>query len=450
MHDIFGEEARWHDFVREQIAGIASSHGFDRIETPVLEQEEVFAKGVGAGTDIVEKELYTLRTKGGDKLALRPEATAAVVRAYVEHGMKSLPQPVRFWYASPMFRHDRPQRGRFRQFWQAGFEILGEDDAVADAEAILVTMNALNALGLKDLVLHVNSIGDPQSRQAYKKVLQVYLRKHKDKLAPADQKRITSNPLRILDSKDARTQQALLNVPEIIDYLNDTDRVHFRSVLEYLEELDLPYLLNPRLVRGLDYYSRTVFEVFAESPGAVPQEEQEGEATATAAQTSDAGGTTGLALASGGRYDGLFRILGSKAPGGVGSAIGIERVVDMLRVQGSEAPAPVQPQVFLVQLGDMAKRKALGLYEELRVAGLQVYASFGRSSIKSQLRIADKLETPYVLILGQKEVVDDTVIIRSMKRGTQETVRRAQLVATLKRKLGRKAAGKKISKKAKK
>lgn len=416
MHDILPEDARWHDIVRQSFERTAESYRFGRIETPVLEQQEVFEKGIGAATDIVEKELYTLRTKGGDKLALRPEGTAPIVRAYIEHGMKSWPQPVRLWYYSAMFRHERPQKGRYRQFWQAGFEILGETDAVADAEIVLLTLSALKEVGLKNIALQVNSIGDKDSRLVYIKVLKNYLKKHKSELAPNDQKRIIANPMRVLDSKDERTQRALTDAPEILDYLNEPDRAHLRMLLEYLEELEIPYLLNPRLVRGLDYYSRTVFEVWPEV--------KEGE---EAPRQS--------ALASGGRYDTLFRPLGMRPLGAVGVAIGIERVIATLKEQGGNAPDEQKPELFLAQLGEQAKRKALPLYEELRTAKFRVQASFGRTSIKSQLRAADRVGAKYVLILGQKEVADGTVIVRSMARGAQETIKREKLIAALRRKL---------------
>lgn len=425
MRDILPEDARWYMHVRDRMRETIESHGFGRIETPILENKGVFEKGVGAGTDIVEKELYTLKTKGGDNLALRPEGTAAIVRAYLEHGMKSRTQPVRLYYDGPMFRHERQQKGRYRQFWQAGVEVLGEKDAVADAETILVTMNALKDAGLQNLTLQVNSIGSRESRASYEKALKNFMRKRQGEMAPDDKKRITNNPLRVLDSKDERTQRALLDAPEILDYLNESDRSHMHAVLEYLEEVEIPYLVNPRLVRGLDYYSRTVFEVWPEA--------LEGEELGAQA-----------ALAGGGRYDDLFRLLGSRATGAVGSSIGIDRVVDALKEQSPDLVEEKPPHIFLAQLGDQAKRKALALYEELRAAGFIVRGSFGRSSIKSQLRIADKLGAPYVAILGQKEVADNTVIIRSMVRGTQTTVKRENLIRDLAKRIARSSKTDKI------
>lgn len=423
MHDILPDEMRWHTFVRETVAEIAEAYGFGHIETPILEQEEVFIKAVGAATDIVEKQMYTFRTKGGDRVALRPEATAAVVRAYREDGMKSWPQPVRLWYFGPMFRYERPQAGRYRQFWQAGFEVVGEDEAVADAEIVLMTMAVFSGLGLKNLTLQVNSIGCGQCRPVYRKAFVAYLRPHRAGLCANCRRRFGRNPLRVLDCKDERCQRAIQNAPEILDYLCEACRVHFRSFLEFLEELSLPYLLNTHLMRGLDYYSRTVFEIW---PEGIDEENAPAQA----------------ALASGGRYDNLFKIFTRKPLGAVGVAIGVERVVEALKMTGVAEPQPLQVQVFLVQLGEQAKREALALYEKLRLSRFRVRASFGRDSIKSQLRIADKIGVSHVLILGQKEVADGTIIIRSMADGSQETVKREKLFPTLRNKL-RKASTKK-------
>lgn len=418
MHDILPEEMPWRMFVEKGVAHLADAYGFERIETTMLEAEEVFAKGVGAATDIVEKEMYTLRTRGGDKLALRPEGTASIVRAYLQHGMKTWSQPVRLWYLGPMFRHERPQAGRYREFWQAGFEVIGTEEAVADAEAVMVTVATLTELGLKNLALQVNSIGCSQCRPVYRKMLVSFLRSRQGELCVNCRKRLKINPMRILDCKEEKCQRVVQDAPETVDHLCEACRAHFRTFLEYLEELQVPYMLNARLVRGLDYYARTVFEVRTE--GSTPE---------------NAGAQS--ALASGGRYDPLFRILGGKTVGAVGSALGIERIIMALKSAGVTPPAPIPPHVFIAQLGEQAKRKAPALFEELRRSKFRVRASFGRDSIKSQLRIADKLGASFVLILGQKEVSDNTVILRSMATGSQETIKRPALVVTLKERLKR-------------
>src|SRR3989344_5190028 len=293
MRDLLPEDFRWFDRVAEAAKDVADSYGFGRIETPILEHEELFVRGVGQATDIVGKEMYSFRTRGGDRLALRPEGTAPIARAYVEHGMRSWPQPVKLWYLGPMFRHERPQAGRFRQFWQAGYELIGIDDPAADAEAILVVISTLAELGLKDLGLQVNSLGCSLCRPVYRKLLVTYLRARQGDLCANCRKRLKTNPLRILDCKEERCERVKQNAPEIVDHLCEACRMHLRTVLEYLEELAMPYLLNPRLVRGLDYYTRTVFEIF---PEGVSQEDAKAQS----------------ALASGGRYDALFRSLGGK------------------------------------------------------------------------------------------------------------------------------------------
>lgn len=416
MYDILPDVMRWHDHFLRILARIAETYGFSRIETPALEYDEVFIRGVGSATDVVEKQMYTFRTRGGDRLALRPEGTAGIVRAYLQHGMKSWPQPVRLWYFSSMFRHERPQAGRQREFWQGGLEILGEEDPVVDAEAVLVTTLVLNELGLKRFTTHVNSLGCSQCRPVYRKLLVGFLRARQTGLCANCRKRLRANPFRALDCKEERCQRITQDVPETVDHLCEACRAHLRSFLEYLEEMGIPYFVNARLVRGLDYYTQTVFEIF-------PERDQ---TEVMSAQS---------ALASGGRYDPLFRALGGKQHGGVGSALGVERIIAALQEEGVALSQPQPPQVFLAQLGDQAKRKAPVLFEELRRARFRIRASFGRDSIKSQLRIADKLQAPLVIILGQKEVSDNTVILRLMATGTQETVKRDALIQTLRDRL---------------
>lgn len=438
MHDLLPDDFIWHDFVFKTLSRIADAYGFRRIDTPILEQEDLFSRGVGMTTDIVEKEMYTLRTRGRDRLALRPEGTAPIVRAYMQHGMKSWPQPVRLWYWGPMFRHERPQAGRFRQFWQAGFEVLGEEDAVADAEIILATLALLQESGLKRLSLQVNSIGCSQCRPVYRKALVGYLRPRASELCPNCRKRLKTNPMRVLDCKEEKCQRVIQDAPEILDYLCEACRVHLRAFLEYLEELQIPYFLNARLVRGLDYYYRTVFEIWPESDDQMERQKKDetaGEETTGPEGVRPRPGGSQSAIVGGGRYDPLFRLLGGKNVGAVGCSIGADRFIGALKEAGVHAPEPEKPQLFLVQLGDQAKKKAPALFEELRRAKFRVRASFSRDSIKSQLRIADKLGAPYVIILGQREVSDNTVILRSMATGSQENVRRDALIQKLREKL---------------
>ena len=403
MHDILPEQqGAWLKF-RAICEKEATQFGYGRIETPVLEFLKVFEKGTGAGTDVVEKELYSLNTKGGEALALRPEFTPGIIRAYLEHGLASQPRPVRLFTLGPLFRHDRPQKGRFRQFHQLDFECINSDSAACDVEIIFVTFRILKKLGLKNFSFHVSSIGDPACRPAYERQLKGHLRAHKSKLCGDCKRRLEKNPLRVFDCKEEKCQRVARVAPKIIDNLCEACHRHFKETLEMLDELEVPYQLNGNIVRGLDYYTRTVFEVLV---------------------TSDqAGETKSLALGGGGRYDGLAEVLGGRPTPAVGVALGVERLIDILAEQGSPLKGPVTtPQVFIAQLGFLAKKKALRLMADLQTSGILVATAFDRDSLKSQLKAADRLKVPLALIIGQKEVIEETVIMRDMADGTQEMV----------------------------
>ena len=403
MHDILPEQqGAWLKF-RAICEKEATQFGYGRIETPVLEFLKVFEKGTGAGTDVVEKELYSLSTKGGEALALRPEFTPGIIRAYLEHGLASQPRPVRLFALGPLFRHDRPQKGRFRQFHQLDFECINSDSAACDVEIIFVTFRILKKLGLKNFSFHVSSIGDPACRPAYERQLKGHLRAHKSKLCGDCKRRLEKNPLRVFDCKEEKCQRVARVAPKIIDNLCEACHRHFKETLEMLDELEVPYQLNGNIVRGLDYYTRTVFEVLV---------------------TSDqAGETKSLALGGGGRYDGLAEVLGGRPTPAVGVALGVERLIDILAEQGSPLKGPVTtPQVFIAQLGFLAKKKALRLMADLQTSGILVATAFDRDSLKSQLKAADRLKVPLALIIGQKEVIEETVIMRDMADGTQEMV----------------------------
>jgi histidyl-tRNA synthetase len=380
-----------------------------------VEEAELFSKGVGMSTDIVEKQMYVLRTRGGDYLALRPEFTAGVSRAYIEHGMFNLPQPLKFYSFGPLFRSERPQAGRYRQFHQFNLEVFGEQNSVMDAQLIQIFYNILTELKFKNLVIEINSIGDSQCRPYYKKLLSNYLKSRESSLCADCRRRIKQNPLRVLDCKEEKCQPVKAQAPQIVDHLCEPCKSHFKEVLEFLDELDLPYRLNPYLVRGLDYYTKTVFEIFEET--------EEGEKMGS--------------LVGGGRYDGLVRLLGGKDTPACGAAAGVERIVETLKAR-SKKESSLQQQgrgVFLAQLGGFAKRKSLKLFEELRKAKIPVAESFGRDSLKTQLRIADKYQVPYTLIIGQKEALEDSVLIRDMKTGKQDSVKLDRAVAEIKKRL---------------
>jgi histidyl-tRNA synthetase len=413
MHDISASEQKYFQKIYEVSENIANFYQFQKIETPILEETELFSKGIGLATDIVGKEMFTLRTRGGDYLALRPEGTAPIVRAYIEKGMQNLPQPVKFWYFGPYFRHEKPQAGRYRQFWQFGFEVFGEESPVIDAQIIQIFYNILKELKLKNLIIEINSIGDSQCRPYYKKLLVSYFRSRESSLCADCRRRLRENPLRILDCQEEKCQRIISQAPQMIDHLCENCHSHFKEVLEFLDEIELPYHLNPYLVRGLDYYTKTVFEVYEES--------EEGRARG--------------ALVGGGRYDALVKLLGGKDTPAVGASAGIERVIAAIKTKAIRLPQEPRPKIYLAQLGTLAKRKSLRLLEDFRTAKIQVSESFGRDSLKAQLARADKVGAKYTLILGQKEALEGTIIIRDMETGRQETVKIEKAVREMKKRL---------------
>lgn len=413
MHDIFGEDQKYFEKIYSVVKEMADFYGFSKIETPVLEQEELFTKGVGLTTDIVQKQMFTLRTKGKDKLCLRPEGTAPVVRAYLEHGMQNLPQPVKLWYFSQFFRYERPQFGRLRQFWQFGFEVLGNQSSALDAQIILIFFNILNELKFKNLIVEINSIGCSQCRPYYKKILANFFKPKISSLCSDCRRRLSENPLRILDCKDEKCKRIILTAPQIVDHLCEQCHLHFKEVLEFLDELQIPYHLNPYLVRGLDYYTKTVFEIFEE------KEKEMG------------------ALVGGGRYDNLAKILGGSEVPAVGGAAGVERIILSLKKKAIKFQKEKKPKVFLAQLGELPKKKSLKLIEEFRLAKIPIAESLGRDSLKSQLKVADRLKVRYVLIFGQKEALENKIIIRDMVSGKQKIVELKKVVKEVKKKLKR-------------
>jgi len=413
MHDILPPEQKYFQKIYEVSENIANFYQFQKIETPILEETELFSKGIGFSTDIVGKQMFSLRTKGGDYLTLRPEGTVPVVRAYIEHGMFNLPQPVKLWYFGPNFRYEKPQAGRYRQFWQFGFEVFGEESPVIDAQIIQIFYNILRELKLKNLIIDINSIGDNQCRPYYKKLLVSYFRSRESSLCADCRRRLRENPLRILDCKEEKCQRIISQAPQMIDHLCENCHSHFKEVLEFLDEIELPYHLNPYLVRGLDYYTKTVFEIYEES--------EEGRAQG--------------ALTGGGRYDALVKLLGGKDTSAVGASTGIERIIAAMKTKAIRLPQEPRPKIYLAQLGTLAKRKSLKLLEDFRAAKIQVSESFGRDSLKAQLARADKIEVKYTLILGQKEALEGTIIIRDMETGRQETIKTEKVIKEIKKKL---------------
>lgn len=417
MHDILPKDEKYWKAFYHAAENLAEYFQFGRIETPALEETSLFTRSIGKGTDVVDKEMYTFEDRDGSRVSLRPEATASVVRAYIMHGLWNQPQPIKAWYWGPMFRHDRPQGGRYRQFFQVGYETLGAKDPAVDAELILVAFSFYRDLGLP-VNIHVNTIGTREERERYINELVSYYRSKRGYLCEDCKIRITKNPLRLLDCKEEQCQPVKEEAPQIIDWLEEESKGYFMKVLEYLDELSIPYILTPTLVRGLDYYTHTVFEIYP--------------------AFGEAGSQS--ALGGGGRYDLLVEELGGKPTPAAGLALGLERSVSALRQYAEQNPINIPEEkfeVFFAQLGEEGKRRALKIMSELRGSGIKIAYNFLKNALKNQLEIANSLKVSYVIILGQKEVQDKTVIIRDMESGVQETIDQKKLEAVLKKKLNK-------------
>jgi len=414
MKDVLPGDQKYWSLVRGAVENIAMTFGFDRVDTPLLEETNLFVRGVGKQTDIVEKEMFSFVDQGGESMTLRPELTAPLARAYINHGMWNHPQPIKWFTWGRVFRHERPQAGRYRQFTQAGLDTFGDRHPVIDANLIFAAHTLFKDIGL-DAIVMVNSIGDAASREAFKNELVAYYRSKRSQICENCKKRLTKNPLRVLDCKEEGCQAVKAEAPQIVDFLNEESKNHFIRVLEYLDELEVPYQLQPHLVRGLDYYSHTVFEVVGADEADKPE--------------------SGVALAAGGRYDALIETLGGQPTPACGFSWGIERVILRLKEKNVEVTDPWQPEVFVAQLGEPARRKTLALFNALRKDGVRVAESFSRDALKHQLEIANRLGVRFTVILGQKEVLDGTALIRDMDSGIQEILDFKKTAAELKRKL---------------
>lgn len=413
MKDILPADMRiWKSF-KEIVDNQLTPFSFNEIETPILEKTELYERGTGEDTDIVQKEMFSFETKGGESVSMRPEGTPGVVRAYIENGMNKFTQPVKSYYMGPMFRHERPQAGRFRQFHQLNLEVIGNSHPVLDAEIIYLFHKILNRVGLKDIDIQINSIGCRECRKEYKETLIDYYTPKKRQLCEDCKKRLKNNPFRILDCKKEKCINISSGVPPIVDYLcEDCDR-HFKRVLEYLDEAEIVYNLNTTLMRGLDYYTKTTFEIW-------PADDKQ------SAQG---------ALGGGGRYDNLVKLLGGQDAPAVGAALGIERIVEKLKEKEIKPKKPKSPDVLLIQLGELAKKKSLKIFENLIESGIFAREALHRDSIKSQLRYANKLDVKFALILGQKESQEDMILVRNMEDGVQELVKLDKVVEDIKKRL---------------
>jgi histidyl-tRNA synthetase len=413
MHDILPADQPYWEKIEKAMKDLAEFYNFKKIETPVLEYASLYEKGTGEETDIVQKEMYVLKTKGGDTLALRPEYTPAIMRSYAEYSLGRMGQPQKLYYFGPVFRHDAPQAGRYRQFSQIGFEVIGgPNDPLYDAQIITIFQHVLEALKVKGMDLRINSIGCRVCRPLYKKQIQNYYRAHEKKICADCQRRFKTSPLRLLDCKNAQCQEFKEKAPNILDKLCNACSNHLKSVLEYLDEVGISYRLDPHLVRGLDYYSRTVFEFGIEGKG------------------SEFGSVCG-----GGRYDYLMETLGGRPTPAVGWAAGVERIIEVLKAQEVKILPRETKKVFVAHAGDLAKKKALKLVETLREANIPVLESLAKESLKAQLKTADKDKATIAVILGQKEIYEESIIIRDLKSGLQETFPSHRMVEEVKKRL---------------
>lgn len=399
MHDVLPDDRRYWDAIIAAVGSLARRYGFQHIDTPILEATELFVRGVGQGSDFfVQKEMYTIQEGDGSSITLRPEFTAGFVRAYISNGMHSWPQPVKLYTIGPSFRRERPQAGRLRQHSQVNCEILGEDDPAADVEVMMLAMNLYRELGFKGLTFQLNSTGCPVCKPGYIEKLVAYLGEHYGKLAAIDKERLTKNPLRVLDSKEPGMDELLAEAPHIADHLCDDCREHFADVRGLLDALGQSYTINYRLVRGIDYYTKTVFEVWQEGIGAQS------------------------ALCGGGRYDGLAEDIGGPPTPGVGFGSGIERIVLGMREQGVELPENAPPPVLVAHFGGTTKVAATRMAFRLREAGIGARLAFARRgrSMKSQMREADRHGARYVLIMGENELAQGVVAVRPLVEGEEQ------------------------------
>ncbi len=406
--DILPEDQAYWQYVEQKVADIARIYGYKRIETPVFEDTRLFSRSVGEETDIVQKEMYTFEDRGGNSLTLRPEGTVPVCRAYLEHGMQNLSQPVKLYYLITTFRYDRPQAGRYREFHQFGYEAIGEVDPVLDAEIIDMAWQFYRSLGIGQLHLLINSIGCKNCRPPYLAKLKEYYSACRQDLCPDCQKRLERNPLRLLDCKNTSCQNIAASAPKSFEQLCPECASHFEQLQKYLVLLRLPFEINHCLVRGLDYYTRTVFEIQPELEGA----------------QSTIGG--------GGRYDGLIEELGGKPTPGICFATGMERIIANLKRQNLAISPLPNPLAFIAFLGEEAKDTAARITADLRSKGLSVIQATGSRSLKAQLRQANSLNVRYTAIIGEEEIKAGTVQLRDMQTSQQQTVPLSQLEALLK------------------
>ena len=394
MNDILPESADiWH-FIREQLRYVCTLYGYQEISTPLLERTELFKRSIGEQTDIVEKEMYTFTDNNGESVTLRPEATASTVRASIEHGLVHNKQ-VKLWYFGPMFRHEKPQKGRYRQFHQFGIEALGWPGPDVDAELLIFAARLWKQLGIQSVKLEINTLGSNESRTRYKTALVEYLSQFKSELDEDSQRRLDKNPLRILDSKNTRTREILQNAPDLFSFLDEESLQNFNQLQGFLDKAGVEYTVNPSLVRGLDYYTSTVFEWVTDKLGSQS------------------------AVLAGGRYDGLVGQLSGRPTPSAGFAMGIERLIELVLLEGPEVSSVI-PQVYVATMGAAAELEGSVLAEQCRDAGIRVVTHFGGGNFKKQFKKADQSGARFVVILGETELEEQIASIKDLRAGTEQ------------------------------
>jgi len=400
------ESAKW-NYIENKAKMIFDLYNYEEIRTPIFEYTELFQRGIGEVTDIVEKEMYTFEDKSGRSITLRPEGTASVVRSFLENKIYGQAQPTKYYYIGPMFRYERPQAGRYRQFNQLGVEVFGSKDPMIDAEVINVGMHYLNSLGLKDLKLYINSIGCPSCRPDYLNKLRAYLNDNKDELCDDCKNRIDKNPLRVLDCKNVQCKSVIDDAPKIVDHLCDECETHFENVKTNLSNLEIDYIIDSKLVRGLDYYTKTAFEVKFEGLGAQDT------------------------IFGGGRYDKLAEEIGDKDIPGIGFALGIERLLLTLEKQNIEIPIDKSIDIYLTTIGDKAKKASFELLNEFRKENIKAEIDYMNRSVGGQMKSADRMNANYTVIIGENELNSGKATVRNMKTGDEKEIKLDQLVESI-------------------
>ncbi len=408
FNDILPDEIGKWQFVEKTAREVFEGFGYSEIRIPILERTDLFSRGIGEATDIVEKEMYTFSDRSGNSLTLRPEATASMARAYLEHQLYNFESIAKLYCIGPMFRYERPQKGRYRQFYQIDAEVFGVGNPMVDAELIVMLIHFLKSVGLEKLELQINTLGDRACRPQYKEGLKRYLEGKAFQLCEDCKRRLETNPLRVLDCKVETCKQAIADAPKVTDFICSECRKHFDSVKEYLETAGLTYILNPRMVRGLDYYTRTAFEVVSYQLGSQN------------------------AVAGGGRYDNLFQEIGGKETPGIGFAIGMERLISLLP-EGKEFFK--YPYLFIAALGEAPSKEAYRIVNQLHLEGIRAELDYEGKSLKSQMRRADKLKARHTLILGEEELKRGRAVLRNMENKSQEEIPLQGLIDTLRKKI---------------